>query len=154
MEVAHARLVQRAPEHVRVGAELGAVGLQDRAGAAHGGAGAVAVLGDLVARAGDHEGRAGGDVEGVLAVAAGPHDVQGVVAVQVDVLAGLQQAVTEAQELVHGHAAGLERHQQGCDLVVVVFLAGDAQQDVVGLLAGEALPFDELVQILFHIVVF
>ena len=151
VEVAHAGLVQRAAQHVRVVAELGAVGLQDRAGAAHGGAGAVAVLGDLVAGAGDHEGRAGGDVEGVLAVAAGAHDVEGVGVADVDVAAGLQQAVAEAEQLVHGHAAGLQGHQQGCDLAVVVLFAGDAEHQFVGLFAGEALAFDELVQILFHI---
>ncbi len=152
MQIADAGFVEGATHHVRIVGELGSVGLQDGARTAHGGARAVSVLGYLVARAGNHKRRTGGDVEGVLGVTARAHDVEGIVLVEVDVLAGLQQAVAEAEELVHRDAARLERHQQRCDLTVVVGLPGDAEQDVVRLFAGERLSLDELVQILFHIV--
>ena len=152
VQIADTGFVECATHHVRIVGELGSVGLQDGARTAHGGARAVAVLGHLVARAGDHERRTSGDVEGVLAVAARADDIQCIILREVHVLAGLQQTVAEAEELVHRDAARLERHQQRCDLAVVVGLPGDAEQDVVRLFAGEGLSLDELVQILFHIV--
>ena len=154
VEVADARLVQGAPEHVRIGAEFGPVALQDGAGAADGRTGPIAVFRHLVAGAGDDESRAGGDVERVLAVTAGADDVQRVVRVQVDVPAGFQQAVAEPQQFLHGDPAGLDGHQQGGHLAVIVLLLRDSQQDVVGLLPGEGFTFDELVQICFHRLVF
>jgi hypothetical protein len=65
----------------RLQVDLRAQRLQDVRAAGLRGHAAVAVLGDLASRRGDHEHRGGGDVEGMRAIAAGADDVDQVGAI-------------------------------------------------------------------------
>ena len=109
------------------------------------------MLVDLVAAGGNDKGGTGGDVEGVLAVTARTHDVEGIVVGKVDVATCFQQAVTETEELLHGDTACLHGHEESCQLAVVVALLGDTEENVVGVLAGERAALHELLEICFHI---
>ena len=102
------------------------------------------MLGHFVASASDDEGRASGDVEAVLAVATRADDVECVVFGEVHVLARLEQSLTEAEQLVNGHAARLQCHQQGGNLLDVILFLHDVEHDFVGVFLCEGVALDEL----------
>ena len=77
MKVGDVALLHAAFQRVGVVGEAYAVLLDDIAGSAHGSGSVVAVLGNLVAGSRHHEASAGGDVEGVLSVAARTYNVDG-----------------------------------------------------------------------------
>ena len=150
MQVGHAALCHGADEAGRVGGEAHAVLLHHVAGAAHRGGPVVAVLGYAVAGTCHHEAGAGGDVEGVLAIAARAHNVYGAVRGEVDGDARLQQGFAEADELVYLDSAHLEGGEQGGYLRGGVLSAGDALHEAAGFLAGQFFVVEESCQYLFH----
>ena len=95
------------------------------------------MLGHLVACAGYHEARRGGDVEGVFAVATGTDNVYVSLVVQRCCHSRFENTVAEAQQLVHTDTAHLQASEQGGDLFVGILTASDAQQYLLSFLASE-----------------
>ena len=151
MEIDDACLVERTVEGVEVTGKAHTVKGYHVGGSAHTGGGIIAMLGDLVAGAGDDEACRGRDVERILAVAASAHHVDIAFAVQRGLHAGLQYAVAEAQQLVDGHSAHLYGGKEGRNLLGGIGVAGDACQDVLGLFAAEPFLAEHTRQIIFHL---
>ena len=97
--------------HVELDAERG----QHVGGAGQRGDAAVAVLGDLHAGAGRDQRRAGRDVVGAVAVAAGADDVDGV-GRHLDAVHAGAQHLRGAGDLLDRLAAHAQRHQEGAHL--------------------------------------
>ena len=126
------------------------MGLENIAGTADRGAGTVAVLANAVASTGDDEGCTGGDVEGILLVAAGAHNVQGGFGAEIDVLARFKESVAKAQEFVYGGTAHLYRGEHSCDVNIGVLFTCDVEHQLVGLFARKGFARDELSEDVFH----
>ena len=94
--------------------EADSEGFEDVCGAGFGGGGAVAVLDDGCTGSCDDEGGHGGDVDGVLLVAAGADDVYGV-GVDVDGFGFGDHAGCERAEFFGGFALGVEGGEEGCE---------------------------------------
>ena len=150
VEVADASFVQAAAQMIGIRTEAHSMRFENIAGAADGGAGAVAVLADSETCAGDDESSAGADVESVLLVAARAYDVQGRFGTEVDVLACFKQAVAQTQEFIYGCTAHLDGSEHSCNLDVSVLFAGDVEHELVGFFAAEGLARDEVGENVFH----
>ena len=103
------------------------------------------VLDDVVTRPRHHERRRGADVEGVLAVAARAHDVDGPVVREVRRTAHFEQRVAEPGQLLDRDAAHEEDGDQRRDLLGVVFPGGDSRQNLLCLRTIHVLMFEKAV---------
>ena len=118
-----------------------AEGLEDVRGAAAGGDGAVAVLGDLGAGCGGYQGRAGGDVEGERSAAAGADNVDELIALvgfEGKRQGALAHDLNEAGQLGGQFAAGGEDGEQGGDLDIRNFAGEDFSEGVGRLFTGKS----------------
>jgi hypothetical protein len=130
-----------------------AEGFEDVGGAARGGDGAVAVLGDHQfspggsSGGGGDEGGGGGDVEGAAGVGAGAAGVDEEGALgegEGDGGGGGAHGVDEAGDFRGGGAAGGERAEEGGELEFGGFAAEDGLEELGGVGAGEGLAsFDD-----------
>ena len=112
VHIAHARLLDGASELAFVVCELHSVYCQHVARTAHAAAAAVAVLAHYIACTRNDKCRTGAYVECVLAVTACAHNVECVQVIQMNALACLEQAIAEAQHLIHGDATDLQGSEQ------------------------------------------
>ena len=76
------------------------------------------MLGHLVACACNHKTSGGGDVKSVLTVSTCSYHVDITVCLQNGGDAGLQNTITESQQLVDRHAAHLQTGEQGGNLFI------------------------------------
>jgi hypothetical protein len=128
-----------------------AEGFEDVGGAAAGGDGAVAVLGDGGSRGGGYESGGGGDVEGVTAVSAGAAGVD-----EEGLLCGREgdgsddgaHGIDEACDLGGGLATCSEGTEEGGDLDVGKLAGEDRLHEGACLLAGEGrAAFDKVLEV-------
>ena len=143
VQIAEVGLLKTAAEVRLVVGELHAMSLKHVRRTAYRSRTAVAVLGHLISTCCNDECRAGRNVECVLAVATGTHDVESVIVIKIDLLACFEQAIAEAEQLIDGHASCLQCHEKRCYLAVVVSLLCDANHDVVSLAARQGLSIDQ-----------
>ena len=154
MKVGDVALLHAAFQRVGVVGEAYAVLLDDIAGSAHASGSVVAVLGNLVAGSRHHEASAGGDVEGVLSVAARTYNVDGAIGGEVDGKACLHQCFAETDKLVHSDAPHLEGSEQGCYLRLRIHFLGDVEEDLFGLLRRKLFVVEETGEYCFHLFIY
>ena len=143
MQVGQVAFVHAAAQGVGVGGEADAVFLDDVAGTAHRRGTIVAVLGYLVARTCHHKAGAGGDVECILAVASGTHNVDGTIGREVHGYTCLHQCFAEAGQLVYSDVAHAEGCQQGGHLRFGIAAVGNVEQQLSGFGLAEVLVIEE-----------
>ena len=150
MQIDDACLVERAVQTVDIVGELDAVVLDDIRGTTDARRGIVAVLGDLIARAGNHKTTGRRDIKRVLAVATRAYHVNVAVGIQDGGYPRLQDTVAEAQQLVDRDTTHLQGGQQGGNLFRGVFALRDTHQDILHFLTSQFLVVQHPVQDVFH----
>lgn len=150
MQVGDVALLDGAAQAALVVAESYAVLFDDIAGTAHRCGAVVAVLGHLVSGPRHDKTGACRYVEGVLAVAACPYDVDGRKVAQVDAYAGFEQGLTESDKLVDRDRPHFVDREQGGYLSFVVLSPRDAEEQLFRFFAGENLVIEKSEEYSFH----